>query len=265
MDVLPPAPAPYFAGQAGGGRFLAAGGPGPGAWTQEENKLFERALARVDWDAPDRWERVAAFLPGRMVSDVVAHYGDLENDVCYIEAGLVPFPHYAAASQPAGFTFDWDGAADAAAALGFKRSPCYMGTGRNISRNFVTSRTPTQVASHAQKYFIRLNSGGKDKRRSSIHDITTVNLPDDDGGNPSASPPSVLTAVSTPSSTGGPVMSSEQFGVLVDSKPTQPHHHFMPHHHYGNVKLEPGNSHHGGFMDESVLMQMQCGQLQPLG
>lgn len=33
-----------------------------------------------------------------------------------------------------------------------------------------------QVASHAQKYFIRLNSmNKKDKRRSSIHDITSVN------------------------------------------------------------------------------------------
>ena len=46
---------------------------------------------------------------------------------------------------------------------------------RSISRNFVISRTPTQVASHAQKYFIRLNSmNKKDKRRSSIHDITSV-------------------------------------------------------------------------------------------
>ena len=50
------------------------------------------------------------------------------------------------------------------------------GDWRNISRNFVISRTPTQVASHAQKYFIRQLSGGKDKRRASIHDITTVNL-----------------------------------------------------------------------------------------
>jgi hypothetical protein len=50
------------------------------------------------------------------------------------------------------------------------------GDWRSISRNFVVSRTPTQVASHAQKYFIRLNSlNKKDKRRSSIHDITGSN------------------------------------------------------------------------------------------
>ncbi|CAI5491704.1 unnamed protein product [Closterium sp. Naga37s-1] len=48
------------------------------------------------------------------------------------------------------------------------------GDWRSISRNFVISRTPTQVASHAQKYFIRLNAINKDKRRSSIHDITSV-------------------------------------------------------------------------------------------
>lgn len=50
------------------------------------------------------------------------------------------------------------------------------GDWRNISRNYVISKTPTQVASHAQKYFIRQLSGGKDKRRPSIHDITTGNL-----------------------------------------------------------------------------------------
>lgn len=48
------------------------------------------------------------------------------------------------------------------------------GDWRSISRNFVISRTPTQVASHAQKYFIRLHSMNKDKRRSSIHDITNA-------------------------------------------------------------------------------------------
>lgn len=50
------------------------------------------------------------------------------------------------------------------------------GDWRNISRNFVLSKTPTQVASHAQKYYLRQLSGGKDKRRPSIHDITTVHI-----------------------------------------------------------------------------------------
>ena len=73
------------------------------------------------------------------------------------------------------------------------------GDWRNISRNFVTTRTPTQVASHAQKYFIRQLSGGKDKRRSSIHDITTVNLPDtksplgDNNRHPSPDPAAMAT------------------------------------------------------------------------
>jgi SHAQKYF class myb-like DNA-binding protein len=62
------------------------------------------------------------------------------------------------------------------------------GDWRSISRNFVVSRTPTQVASHAQKYFIRLNSmNKKDKRRSSIHDITSVNA--NGSGNPNGARP----------------------------------------------------------------------------
>jgi SHAQKYF class myb-like DNA-binding protein len=57
------------------------------------------------------------------------------------------------------------------------------GDWRSISRNFVVSRTPTQVASHAQKYFIRLNSlNKKDKRRSSIHDITDAASNGEGGG-----------------------------------------------------------------------------------
>ncbi|KAI6681950.1 hypothetical protein NL676_035831 [Syzygium grande] len=48
-----------------------------------------------------------------------------------------------------------------------------MGKGdwRGISRNYVTTRTPTQVASHAQKYFLRQASLNKKKRRSSLFDM----------------------------------------------------------------------------------------------
>ncbi|GMJ03202.1 hypothetical protein like AT2G38090 [Hibiscus trionum] len=184
-------------------------------WTPEENKCFENALALYDKDTPDRWVKVAAMIPGKTVGDVIKQYRELEEDVSDIEAGLIPIPGYSHDS----FTLEWVN--DSQGFDGFRHyyNPGgKRGTGsrscdqerkkgvpwteeehrqflmglkkygkgdwRNISRNFVTTRTPTQVASHAQKYFIRQHNGGKDKRRSSIHDITTVNIPD----TPSSSP-----------------------------------------------------------------------------
>ncbi|XP_057521256.1 transcription factor MYBS3 [Amaranthus tricolor] len=51
------------------------------------------------------------------------------------------------------------------------------GDWRGIARDYVISRTPTQVASHAQKYFIRLSNVSRRKRRSSLFDIVA-----DEGG-----------------------------------------------------------------------------------
>ncbi|OEL16417.1 Transcription factor DIVARICATA [Dichanthelium oligosanthes] len=48
------------------------------------------------------------------------------------------------------------------------------GDWRGISRNYVTTRTPTQVASHAQKFFLRQSSMGKKKRRSSLFDMVGI-------------------------------------------------------------------------------------------
>ncbi|MED6158608.1 hypothetical protein PIB30_034340 [Stylosanthes scabra] len=49
------------------------------------------------------------------------------------------------------------------------------GDWRGISKNFVRSRTPTQVASHAQKYFLRhqqrQSNAPRRKRRSSLFDM----------------------------------------------------------------------------------------------
>ncbi|XP_050289683.1 transcription factor DIVARICATA-like [Quercus robur] len=180
-------------------------------WTPAENKLFENALAVYDKESPDRWLKVAAMIPGKTVGDVMKQYRDLEVDVNNIEAGLIPIPGYSTSTSP--FTLDWN--SHALAYDGFRQTYSIAGKRsssarpteqerkkgvpwteeehklflmgltkygkgdwRNISRNFVVTRTPTQVASHAQKYFIRQLSGGKDKRRASIHDITTVNLID---------------------------------------------------------------------------------------
>ncbi|KAL8230057.1 hypothetical protein R6Q57_014957 [Mikania cordata] len=58
------------------------------------------------------------------------------------------------------------------------------GDWRGISRNFVKTRTPTQVASHAQKYFLRRTNHNRRRRRSSLFDITsdthmTLSMDDD--------------------------------------------------------------------------------------
>lgn len=50
------------------------------------------------------------------------------------------------------------------------------GNWREISTSFVISRTPAQVTSHAQKYFLRMNSLDKKKCRSSIFDVVISDL-----------------------------------------------------------------------------------------
>lgn len=75
-------------------------------WTPTENKLFENALALFDENTPDRWQKVAAMVPGKSVGDVIRQYKELEDDVSSIEAGLIPVPGYATSSP---FTLEWGG------------------------------------------------------------------------------------------------------------------------------------------------------------
>jgi len=179
-------------------------------WTFEENKAFEVALA-VHYHDPNRWVKIASQIPGKTPQEVQKYFLLLEEDLRRIDSGTIPLPRYQAPSKPVTprpasvpppskkIKLEPNtaaAAAAAAAAAGDRRkgipwteeehrlfllglAKFGKGDWRNIARNFVVSRTPTQVASHAQKYFLRLNSvkDKKDnKRRASIHDITSHDL-----------------------------------------------------------------------------------------
>uniref|UniRef100_A0A7C9E4V0 Uncharacterized protein n=1 Tax=Opuntia streptacantha TaxID=393608 RepID=A0A7C9E4V0_OPUST len=81
------------------------------------------------------------------------------------------------------------------------------GDWRGIARNFVKTRTPTQVASHAQKYFLRRSNLNRRRRRSSLFDITTETVAadptndqqivKDNNGVSSRSPPPMAASMQT--------------------------------------------------------------------
>ncbi|XP_023536896.1 transcription factor SRM1 [Cucurbita pepo subsp. pepo] len=177
-------------------------------WSLEQDKAFENALASHPEDDSDRWEKIAADVPGKTVEEIKHHYELLVEDVNLIESGCVPLPSYSSSSDGSASHAGDEGTTKKNGHFGHCNGDSNHGSKtsrsdqerrkgiawtedehrlfllgldkygkgdwRSISRNFVVTRTPTQVASHAQKYFIRLNSMNKERRRSSIHDITSV-------------------------------------------------------------------------------------------
>ncbi|KAL8253407.1 hypothetical protein R6Q59_037100 [Mikania micrantha] len=170
------------------------------SWTRNEDKLFEEALLMYPDDVIGRWQKIADAVPGKSPEQVRAHYEVLVHDCYQIDSGHVELPSYSDDGDESMLSWDpelranqisfgmtkgtkhgdgerkkgtpWTEEEHRLFLIGLQRYG--KGDWRSISRNVVVSRTPTQVASHAQKYFLRQNSMKKERKRSSIHDITTT-------------------------------------------------------------------------------------------
>ncbi|CBI35519.3 unnamed protein product, partial [Vitis vinifera] len=135
-------------------------------WNRSGDILFERAILIFPEETPNRWYKIVTQIPRKSPMDMLEHYIKLIQDIDVIDFGI---------EKKKGTPWIEE------EHVLFLEGLVKYGKGdwKSISRNFVITRTPSQVASHAQKYFARQRPGnmGKKRKRTSIHDITTDDLP----------------------------------------------------------------------------------------
>ncbi|XP_073032425.1 transcription factor SRM1-like [Primulina eburnea] len=160
-------------------------------WDRREDKIFENCLVEIP-DCVERWKMIARCIPGKSPEDVRVHYQALLFDVWQIDSGKVAPPSYPDETISLGCDdrsqlrdsgqISFASAPDRSRHLGVEPKKRMhwtkdehrlfliglnrygKGDWRSISRNVVISKTPAQVASHAQTYFLRQSDWKKEKK-----------------------------------------------------------------------------------------------------
>ncbi|KAL4182608.1 hypothetical protein AMTRI_Chr11g151040 [Amborella trichopoda] len=155
-------------------------------WTFQQNKTFEEVFPE---ELPDQWQKITEKASGKSDVDVYMQYGALLPDLKEIDSGKVELPlsggscEVSFGSRPVLARCEterkkrsWTEAERRLFLIGLQKYG--KGSWKSISKLVIKTRTSTQVASHAQKYFIRQKALAekKEKMRASVHDMSVDDL-----------------------------------------------------------------------------------------
>ncbi|KAH0737274.1 hypothetical protein KY290_035979 [Solanum tuberosum] len=150
-------------------------------WTREEDKIFENILA-IYFNDNNLLTKMEEALPEKTVDEIKDHYNMFLEDIDAIDSGGAPLPNnpemQSNANQNTKADVEWRRGTRwiEEEHRSFLQGLDIYGKGdwRSISR----TRTAMQVATHAQKYFKRIEANKKRNRRArakpSVLDITDV-------------------------------------------------------------------------------------------
>ncbi|XP_074382061.1 transcription factor SRM1-like [Apium graveolens] len=161
-------------------------------WTFEENKIYENAMVDFkDTSSLPFFEHVSRLMPGKTIESIKKHNQILMEDLKFIKSSNGNFEDIleedivmqeetrkiemkdkarSVTRRPRKKGIPWTEEEHDLFLKGLQQEG--KGEWKTISRNYLPTKTPTQIASHAQKFEKRMhNKTPPEKRRRSINDI----------------------------------------------------------------------------------------------